>query len=122
MGAQISPEKCGTSAVLVAAAGIQAPPGRRAPRLHDLRHTFTVATSFRHGESVKTVQRRLGHATAAETLDTYVHLWPDSEDRTRAAIDAVLRPTTPTQGTPRPVAAPRTADRPRPSHGGPTLS
>jgi integrase len=33
-----------TFAALVTAAGIQAPPGRRAPRLHDLRHTFTVAT------------------------------------------------------------------------------
>jgi integrase/recombinase XerD len=33
-----------TFATLIAAAGIQAPPGRRAPRLHDLRHTFTVAT------------------------------------------------------------------------------
>jgi hypothetical protein len=43
---------------------------------------------------VKTVQRRLGHATAAETLDTYAHLWPDSDDRTRDAIDAVLQPTT----------------------------
>jgi len=41
-------------------------------------------------ESVKTVQRRLGHATAAETLDTYAHLWPDSDDRTREAVDAIL--------------------------------
>ena len=43
---------------------------------------------IRHGESVKVVQARLRHATAAETLDTYSHLWPDSEDRTRQAIDA----------------------------------
>ena len=34
----------------------------------------------RHGESVKVVQRRLGHKTAKETLDTYGHLWPDSDD------------------------------------------
>jgi integrase len=47
-------------------------------------------TSFRHGESVKTVQARLGHANAAETLDTYSHLWPDSDDRTREAVDLVL--------------------------------
>ena len=32
----------------------------------------------------------LGHASAAEALDTYSHLWPDSDDRTRAAIDSVL--------------------------------
>jgi hypothetical protein len=36
------------------------------------------------------VQARLGHASAAETLDTYSHLWPDSEDRTRLAVDEVL--------------------------------
>jgi integrase len=39
---------------------------------------------------VKTVQARLGHASAIETLDTYGHLWPDSEDRTRQAVDLVL--------------------------------
>ena len=57
--------------------------------MHALRH-FYASALIRHGESVKVVQSRLGHATAAETLDTYSHLWPDSEDRTRAAIEAVL--------------------------------
>jgi integrase len=38
------------------------------------------------------VQARLGHASAAETLDTYSHLWPDSEDRTRAAVDSAFAP------------------------------
>lgn len=56
---------------------------------HALRH-FYASALIRYGESVKVVQSRLGHATAAETLDTYGHLWPDSEDRTRDAIDAVL--------------------------------
>ncbi len=32
----------------------------------------------------------LGHAPASETLDTYAHLWPDNEERTRAAVDGVL--------------------------------
>ena len=36
------------------------------------------------------MQARLGHASAVETLDTYSHLWPDSDDRTREAVDAVL--------------------------------
>ena len=58
-------------------------------RFHDLRHYY-ASLLIRHGESVKTVQVRLGHASARETLDTYSHLWPDSEDATRAAIDAVL--------------------------------
>jgi integrase len=56
---------------------------------HDLRHYY-ASLLIRHGESVKVVQKRLGHATAAETLDTYSHLWPDSEDRTQEAIDSVL--------------------------------
>jgi hypothetical protein len=34
---------------------------------------------------------RLGHATAAKTLDTYAHLWPDSDEGTRETIDSVLR-------------------------------
>ena len=58
-------------------------------RFHELRH-FYASLLIRYGESVKVVQERLGHASAAETLDTYSHLWPDSEDRTRAAVDAVL--------------------------------
>ncbi|MGB3258886.1 MAG: tyrosine-type recombinase/integrase [Ornithinimicrobium sp.] len=57
--------------------------------MHGLRHYY-ASLLIRHGESVKVVQARLGHATAAETLDTYAHLWPDSEDRTRDAVDVVL--------------------------------
>jgi len=56
---------------------------------HELRH-FYASLLIRHGESVKTVQARLGHKSATETLDTYSHLWPDSEDRTREAVDSVL--------------------------------
>lgn len=57
--------------------------------MHALRHYY-ASLLIRHGESVKVVQARLGHATAAETLDTYSHLWPDADDQTRAAIDSVL--------------------------------
>jgi integrase len=56
---------------------------------HDLRHYY-ASLLIQHGESVKVVQRRLGHKSAVETLDTYSHLWPDSEDRTREAVDQVL--------------------------------
>jgi integrase/recombinase XerD len=48
-----------TFAVLTAAAGIQAPPGRRAPRLHDLRHMFTVATMLDWYRDGGDVQARL---------------------------------------------------------------
>lgn len=59
----------------VAASGLPA-----GTHFHDLRH-FYASLLIRHGESVKVVQARLGHASAAETLDTY-SLWPDSDDRT----------------------------------------
>jgi hypothetical protein len=39
---------------------------------------------------VTAVQKRLGHQSAMETLDTYSHLWPDSEDETRDAVAGVL--------------------------------
>ena len=58
-------------------------------RMHDCRHAYASAL-IAAGESVKTIQARLGHASAMVTLDVYGHLWPDSEERTRAAVDAWL--------------------------------
>jgi integrase len=58
-------------------------------RLHDLRHAYASAL-IHAGESVKVVQTRMGHASAVVTLDVYGHMWPDSDDRTRAAVDAYL--------------------------------
>jgi integrase len=55
-------------------------------RFHQLRH-FYASALIRAGESVKTVQVALGHASAVETLQIYVGLWPDNDERTRAAID-----------------------------------
>jgi integrase len=57
-------------------------------RFHDLRHYF-ASLLIASGMDVKVVQARMRHASAKTTLDTYGHLWPDSDD-TRAAIDAVL--------------------------------
>jgi integrase len=48
-----------TFATLITAAGIQAPPGQRAPRLHDLRHAFTVATMLDWYRDAGDVQARL---------------------------------------------------------------
>ncbi len=72
---------------------------------HSLRHYY-ASLLIRHGESVKVVQARLGHASAAETLDRYSHLWPDSEDQTREAVNAVL-------GISRPNRGPRSGPDPR---------
>lgn len=57
---------------------------------HSLRHYY-ASLLIRHGESIKTVQERLGHSSAVTKLNTYSRLWPDSDDRTRAAVDEVLR-------------------------------
>jgi integrase len=56
---------------------------------HDLRH-FYASLLISQGCSVKTVQSRLGHESATETLDTYGHLWPNSDDETRRAVDHIL--------------------------------
>jgi integrase len=58
-------------------------------RLHDLRHFFASGLIV-SGCDVVTVQRALGHASATTTLNTYGHLWPDAEDRTRAATDGLM--------------------------------
>ena len=58
-------------------------------RYHDLRHYF-ASLLIASGADVKTVQARLRHASAKTTLDTYGHLWPDRDESTRAAVEAVF--------------------------------
>jgi integrase len=58
--------------------------------LHDLRH-FYASGLIAAGCDVVTVQRALGHAKATTTLNTYSHLWPTAEDRTRAAAGELMR-------------------------------
>lgn len=58
-------------------------------RFHDLRH-FHPSLLIASGADVKVVQARLRHASAKTTLDTYGHLWPDTDEATRTAIGAVL--------------------------------
>jgi integrase len=55
-----------------------------AHKLHDLRHYFASGL-IAAGCDVVTVQRAMGHASAMTTLNTYAHLWPTVEDKTRAA-------------------------------------
>ncbi len=59
-------------------------------RFHDLRH-YLASMLIASGADVKVVQARLRHASAKTTLDTYAHLWPDSDESTRIAIDAVMQ-------------------------------
>ena len=53
---------------------------------HALRHHY-ASVLLAAGESVVAVAERLGHENATLVLTTYGHLLPDSEDRTRRAID-----------------------------------
>lgn len=64
-------------------------PRSREARSRQLRH-FYASLLIHAGESVKTVQVRLGHSSAVETLNTYGHLWHDADDRTRDAVEAAL--------------------------------
>lgn len=57
--------------------------------MHIFRH-FYASALIAGGESPKVVQARLGHATITETMDTYGHLWPDSDTSSRRAIDAAF--------------------------------
>lgn len=58
-------------------------------KMHDLRH-FYASGLIAAGCDVVTVQRSLGHSNATVTLNTYAHLWPTAEDRTRTAATAML--------------------------------
>jgi integrase len=60
---------------------------RSAVNSHDFRHHY-ASVLLAAGESVVAVARRLGHKDATLVLSTYGHLLPDSEERTRRAVDA----------------------------------
>ncbi|GIH17057.1 tyrosine-type recombinase/integrase [Rugosimonospora africana] len=58
-------------------------------RFHDLRH-FYASTLIAAGLYPKVVQARLRHATLAETMDTYGHLFPEHEELGRGTIGAAF--------------------------------
>lgn len=57
---------------------------------YELRHT-AASLAIHSGANVKTVQRMLGHTSAAMTLDIYGHLWDDELDALPAAMDAHMK-------------------------------
>lgn len=59
--------------------------------VHDLRHT-AASLAVRSGASVKSVQRMLGHASAALTLDVYAGLFDQDLDDVAARMDSLLNP------------------------------
>ncbi|MET9806603.1 tyrosine-type recombinase/integrase [Streptomyces halstedii] len=58
--------------------------------MHALRH-FYASVLLDAGESIKAVSQYLGHTDPALTLRVYAHLMPTSQDRTRRAVDALLK-------------------------------
>jgi integrase len=58
---------------------------------HGLRHSC-ASMLLHHGESIKVVSERLGHASTAMTLNIYAHVAPGAQARAAARLDALLRP------------------------------
>ncbi len=58
-------------------------------RFQDLRHYY-ASLLIASGADVKIVQHRVRHASAKTTLDTYGHLWPDTDESTRTAVERVM--------------------------------
>lgn len=65
-----------------------------------LRH-FHATTLLRAGVPVKTVQQRLGHATARMTLDVYAHVLPEDDEPAAAVVAGVLSAAGPVRDQPR---------------------
>lgn len=55
--------------------------------VHDLRHT-AASLAVQSGANVKTIQRMLGHTSAAMTLDVYSDLFDDDLDDVATALDS----------------------------------
>jgi integrase len=58
-------------------------------RFQDLRHYY-ASLLIASGADVKVVQARMRHASANTTLNVYGHLWPDTEEATRTAVERVM--------------------------------
>lgn len=60
--------------------------GRPSARFHDLRHTYAT-NCLELGDSIKTVQSNLGHATASFTLATYTHVSSTAKIQSAKKLD-----------------------------------
>lgn len=67
---------------------------------HELRHT-AASLAVSAGANVKSVQRMLGHASAAMTLDVYSGLFDDDLDAVANRMDAAIPTPAATAGVPR---------------------
>ncbi|MCK6065781.1 MULTISPECIES: site-specific integrase [Microbacterium] len=67
--------------------------------MHDLRHT-AASLAVQSGANVKTIQRMLGHTSAAMTLDVYSDLFDDDLDNVASALDHAAHRVAPTKWPP----------------------
>ena len=58
-------------------------------RFHDLRHT-AATLMLTGGVPAKIVATRLGHASAAFTMDTYGHVAPEMQEAAATVTDGIL--------------------------------
>ena len=63
--------------------------GLRRVRFHSLRHSYAVML-IESGANVKYVQRQLGHASIKTTLDTYGHLFKDTNPEASRGLEKVF--------------------------------
>ncbi len=64
--------------------------GAPAARFHDLRHSYAVL-AIRSGDDILTVQRNLGHHSAAFTLDVYGFITEQMKQESAARMEAQIR-------------------------------
>jgi integrase len=57
---------------------------------HSLRHTH-ASQLIAKGVDILTISRRLGHSKPTVTLDTYGHMFPNTDDRAAEIMEAALR-------------------------------
>jgi len=60
-------------------------------RYHSTRHTFATWL-LEAGTDLRWVQDQLGHATIAQTADTYGHVQPDHHEAAVNGLDQYLKP------------------------------
>ena len=77
---------------------------------HVLRHSYG-SLLIASGESVVTVQHRLGHSSAAETLSVYAHLLDNAEEASRKLLEGTFSAAPWPQDGPEELGGPEVAGR-----------
>ncbi len=63
-------------------------------RVHDLRHSH-ASMLINMGFDIKEISERLGHESVKTTLDTYAHLYPDTDRKLAGELNKLRRPDDP---------------------------